>query len=171
MVAVVEKDIQTGQKGVKKAAFDASRGQPVPEITIIDEEYRADIVIEYSHLYAGGDPLRQYLLDVVPCLLVLYGIVLHEDKGLSAPQIVLLRFKALRRRRVVFDIRILIDRIAAAVLDIVGDIVQMPADSAKPRGSSIGISSRLSLLQPRQEHRVYVLISPAHPLCREIETR
>ena len=155
VIAVVEEQVESGCEGIEYAALNAILLRALYEVRI-DKAKASHVIVKDADLYAGLDSFCKDVADLMPALRVLNGVILHEDKLLRLCHILFLGLDAFLRIVKIFDLRILIDRVACIAPDVIDD-------TAKPSVSLPCIFCLLfSVRQHGEEDLVDILISLAH---------
>ena len=123
VVAVVEEEVQAGAEGIEDTALDPVFLCSFYKIRI-DEAQTPHVVVEDTYLDARAGPLLEDLLQLMPALRVLDGVVFHENEVLCLCQVSLLGLETLFAVVVVGDLRIGIDGVARLSLNIADQSVQ-----------------------------------------------
>ena len=135
VITVVHENIEQRNHRVEIPALDPVASHALDE-TLIDEADAADVVVEQTHLDAFLDLLPQNVIDAGKSLSVLNGKVLHKDKMLGAAQIIFHRVEGFVGQIEKLNGCVVVNRVGAAMTDVMADIGQRRLRVAKLIGDS-----------------------------------
>jgi len=121
---VVHENIEEGHQRVENTALDSLPVQAAHEFRL-DVADASEIVIDKSYFNAFRNLPKEYFFNAMKGLGILHGKIFHKNKFPGVSQILQKGFQGGFRLRIVRDIGILVNRVAAGGLDIVFLIVDI----------------------------------------------
>ena len=117
VVAVIEKDIESGYKGIEHTALQTAGLHSFYKIHV-DKAKASHVIIKNADLNTGLCPFHQNCLNLMPAFRVLDGMIFHENKLLRFGQFSLLGLKTFDCVIVIGDPCLFIDRISRVIFDV-----------------------------------------------------
>ena len=150
VVAVVHKDVQHRHDGVEHPALDAPLLQLFGKGGVHKPD-AAHVVVKNAHLYPGGGPLGQNILNALPGDGILDGVVLHKNKVLGFAQVGLLGLQRGVGVTVVGHIGVAAGGIVSLGLQVVDLVLQgrvLGHGGAVQRRGIVGLQLRIGAGEP-----------------------